>query len=182
MTPQRIQLRRTKGWRKPEGAIVVARPTKWGNPYVVGKAQVRMPALNGGDWEHEGRLFKTSGQRHPFVRYIDGRDVTTWHQVENATAEQCVEMYREYVTGALGPRLNFRHPDMTAAIRAELAGHDLACWCPLDQPCHADVLLELANGNRQTTIYDALGACHGALAPGTYCAECGTYNPNEEDR
>lgn len=21
----------------------------------------------------------------------------------------------------------------------------LACWCPLDQPCHADVLLELAN-------------------------------------
>ncbi|SII07108.1 Uncharacterised protein [Mycobacteroides abscessus subsp. abscessus] len=28
----------------------------------------------------------------------------------------------------------------------ELAGHDLACWCPLDQPCHADVLLELANG------------------------------------
>jgi hypothetical protein len=30
-------------------------------------------------------------------------------------------------------------------IRAELAGRDLACWCPLDQPCHADVLLELAN-------------------------------------
>ncbi|MDT7935250.1 MAG: DUF4326 domain-containing protein [Sphingomonadaceae bacterium] len=23
---------------------------------------------------------------------------------------------------------------------------NLACWCPLDQPCHADVLLELANG------------------------------------
>ena len=30
-------------------------------------------------------------------------------------------------------------------IRAELAGKNLACWCPLDQPCHADVLLELAN-------------------------------------
>ena len=28
---------------------------------------------------------------------------------------------------------------------AELQGKDLACWCPLDQPCHADVLLELAN-------------------------------------
>jgi hypothetical protein len=27
----------------------------------------------------------------------------------------------------------------------ELAGHDLACWCPLNQPCHADVLVELAN-------------------------------------
>ena len=28
---------------------------------------------------------------------------------------------------------------------AELRGKDLACWCPLDQPCHADVLLEIAN-------------------------------------
>lgn len=34
--PKRIQLRRTKGWRKPKGAIVVARPTMWGNPYAVG--------------------------------------------------------------------------------------------------------------------------------------------------
>ena len=28
---------------------------------------------------------------------------------------------------------------------AELRGKDLACYCPLDEPCHADVLLELAN-------------------------------------
>lgn len=27
----------------------------------------------------------------------------------------------------------------------EIRGRDLACWCPLNQPCHADVLLELAN-------------------------------------
>jgi hypothetical protein len=27
----------------------------------------------------------------------------------------------------------------------ELTGHDLACWCPLDEPCHADTLLALAN-------------------------------------
>ena len=31
-------------------------------------------------------------------------------------------------------------------IRAELKGKDLACWCPLDQHCHADVLLRIANG------------------------------------
>jgi len=30
-------------------------------------------------------------------------------------------------------------------IRRQLAGKNLACWCRLDQPCHADVLLELAN-------------------------------------
>jgi hypothetical protein len=29
----------------------------------------------------------------------------------------------------------------------ELRGKNLACWCPLDQPCHADVLLELANAD-----------------------------------
>jgi hypothetical protein len=31
------------------------------------------------------------------------------------------------------------------AVRRELRGKNLACWCPLDQPCHADVLLEIAN-------------------------------------
>jgi len=32
-----------------------------------------------------------------------------------------------------------------------LRGKNLACWCPLDQPCHADVLLELANAPERTT-------------------------------
>lgn len=32
-------------------------------------------------------------------------------------------------------------------IRRELAGRDLACWCPPDQPCHADVLLAIANAS-----------------------------------
>ena len=30
-------------------------------------------------------------------------------------------------------------------LQRDLAGKDLACWCTLGQPCHADVLLELAN-------------------------------------
>ncbi len=30
-------------------------------------------------------------------------------------------------------------------IRAHLAGHDLGCWCAVGEPCHADVLLEIAN-------------------------------------
>lgn len=33
-------------------------------------------------------------------------------------------------------------------VRHELRGKNLACWCPLDEPCHADVLLEVANTNR----------------------------------
>jgi hypothetical protein len=30
-------------------------------------------------------------------------------------------------------------------VRRELRGKNLACWCRLDQPCHADVLLRVAN-------------------------------------
>lgn len=34
-TPRRVRLRRTKGWRKPPNTVVVARPSKWGNPFPV---------------------------------------------------------------------------------------------------------------------------------------------------
>ncbi len=37
---------------------------------------------------------------------------------------------------------NHRRP---ASDFVELRGKNLACWCPLDGPCHADVLLDLAN-------------------------------------
>lgn len=37
MTPRRIQRRRTKGWRMPAGAVYVGRPTKWGNPFIIGR-------------------------------------------------------------------------------------------------------------------------------------------------
>lgn len=47
-----------------------------------------------------------------------------------------VELYRSWVLATHG----------LPAIRAELAGLDLACWCSLEDLCHADVLLELANG------------------------------------
>jgi Domain of unknown function (DUF4326) len=32
-------------------------------------------------------------------------------------------------------------------ISALLRGKNLACWCPIGQPCHGDVLLRLANGS-----------------------------------
>ena len=34
---------------------------------------------------------------------------------------------------------------VSACEHGALRGKDLACWCPLGRPCHADVLLELAN-------------------------------------
>ena len=38
-----------------------------------------------------------------------------------------------------------RLPVSVEDVRLELRGKDLACWCPLDAPCHADVLLDIAN-------------------------------------
>ncbi len=35
--PRLIQRKRTRGWRMPEGAVYVGRPTKWGNPFDVAK-------------------------------------------------------------------------------------------------------------------------------------------------
>ncbi len=35
MKPIRIKLERKKGWRKPPNTIVVSRPGKWGNPFLV---------------------------------------------------------------------------------------------------------------------------------------------------
>jgi hypothetical protein len=54
------------------------------------------------------------------------------------TAADAVSYYEVDLRAGL---LSFTADD----VRAELAGHDLACWCPLDSPCHADILLEQAN-------------------------------------
>jgi|SRR5579859_4814311 len=35
---------------------------------------------------------------------------------------------------------------------SELRGRDLACWCPLNCPCHADVLLETYETAREKVL------------------------------
>lgn len=57
---------------------------------------------------------------------------------EPITAEQAVKRFRllwrqTAFADVFNPKLE--------AIR----GKDLACWCAIGSPCHADVLLELAN-------------------------------------
>jgi hypothetical protein len=38
-----------------------------------------------------------------------------------------------------------RHPELVADARIALSGRPLMCWCRLDQPCHADVWLQVVN-------------------------------------
>jgi len=117
MMAKRIQRKRTKGWTMPENAVYVGRPTRWGNPWSVEKCQ------NSG-------LF-----------------------IPEKCREVVVNEYRCWLTLNRSP--NSEHHGFYYTIQAkrewilshihELKGKDLACWCPLDSPCHADVLLELAN-------------------------------------
>jgi len=63
-------------------------------------------------------------------------------------SDVCVslESARKRAVSRFGDRVNIL-PEFRAEIKSELAGKNLACFCPLDQPCHADVLLEIANRN-----------------------------------
>lgn len=74
--------------------------------------------------------------------FVVGRD---------GTSAECVTLYRHMLAGYFaltsGPTIEAqRQARQTVLDRLpELRGKPLACWCSLDGPCHADVLLELAN-------------------------------------
>lgn len=123
MSPQRIQLSRKKGWRKPPGVINVARPTSWGNPFRVGFSY---------RW--------ADGKPCPYPtpsKTVAGE----WEQLERCESiRQAVLWYEAWITKMV--------PFLADEARRVLRGHDLACWCPVDQePCHADVLLGIAAGD-----------------------------------
>lgn len=103
--PGRIQLRRTRGWRKPANTVTVARPGPWGNPWRVGMS-------------------------------------------DGYTAADAVRDYRRWIErdpAVRNAESAFGAPPTVERIRTELRGRNLACWCPPGSPCHADVLLEIAN-------------------------------------
>lgn len=64
----------------------------------------------------------------------------------DAAQAKAVALCEEWLTGRLDPSLSPGPAPGRDAIRAALAGHNLACWCRPGTPCHADVLIRLANG------------------------------------
>lgn len=114
--PERVQLKRTKGWRMPPNTVKVDRSTRWGNPF---------------KWTE----FYRPGRNSP----------------DDALAE-AVRRFRACVigfesNGCFCPP-NAAPDSYIGRIIADahtLRGKNLACWCKPGFPCHADVLLELAN-------------------------------------
>ena len=115
MSPQRIQLKRTKGWKMPPNTVKVTRPGEFGNPF-----QIKT-------WTEEG---------YPFI-------------VENGShVWRCESKARAQEVAVIGFRNWLSSPQRRLLLdRAVLAlrGKNLACFCKPGEPCHADVLLELAN-------------------------------------
>lgn len=116
MTPQRITLSRAKGWRMPENTVKVDRSTIWGNPWRVEE-------------------FHRPGQ----------------NTLDDAQAE-AVRMFRAALVGFTSNGTHcppIAHPESRIGriirLLPELRGKNLACWCKPGTPCHADVLLEIAN-------------------------------------
>lgn len=113
--PVRLQLSRKKGFdlqelsREVNGlpAVNVARPSGYGNPFVIGET----PSI----------------AFHAYTR----------ERIE--TAAEAVDLYRRLCIA------NFAKSDDCVDRLLALRGKNLACWCAPDAPCHADVLLELAN-------------------------------------
>ena len=71
-----------------------------------------------------------------FVYNQDGTRIGGFHKEKVYVASLAVNLYRELILSKLAA-------DPLAL--AELADKKLACWCPIGQPCHRDVLIELAN-------------------------------------
>jgi hypothetical protein len=118
--PRRIQLERRRGFdlqatsRALNGlpAQIIARPSKWGNPFTIADVAAELGLDTG------------------------------------AAQAEAVGRYRRWVMGEAG--LLDKAPPARAEIVAELAGKNLACWCKPGTPCHADILLDIANGRGST--------------------------------
>lgn len=120
--PVRLQLQRKAGWRLPTGTVRVDRATPWGNPYRVWRDE-------SGDW------WASNGGCHygPFGS-------------KAAAAGEAVDRFRADIErpGPHHSRLVDAAPTIADVMKA-LRGRDLACWCKPGEPCHADVLIDIAN-------------------------------------
>jgi hypothetical protein len=137
--PDRIQLRRTPGWRLPDNAVKIDRTTHYGNPFKIGGKAI-VPGLFGAEASpYQGYL--------PVGKYAHGvgRSATAYAIVNVTSVAQAVAWFIDWIKHEPAWRVQYLAPD--------LAGKDLACWCPLPEPgqpdiCHAAALIAWVNGGR----------------------------------
>ncbi|MGO8093178.1 DUF4326 domain-containing protein [Rhizobium leguminosarum] len=139
-TPVRLQLSRKKGFnlqaasRAANGldAVKVDRTSLFGNHYAFSKDPLAKPAL----WDvfARGTVVKSCSTKQEAVEYA-------------------IACYRADIC-TTGPHNHHRiYPVPTPVdIAKALRGFNLACWCKPGGPCHADILLEVANAPLQEIV------------------------------
>jgi hypothetical protein len=113
--PHRITLSRARGWKMPPNTVVVARPSRFGNPFTV--KGCRDAGFKGTDVEIQARCAEA------FRAWL-----VSPHWRVNWDGEESEKARKVMLDGL-----------------PILRGKNLACWCKPGEACHADVLLELAN-------------------------------------
>lgn len=135
----------------PEGVVYVGRPSAYGNPF---RAACHMRYDRSTYWcvaaGPEYRPWLPTGNQHPTKAAADAEAVALyrrWIEGENWAAVYA----RRYTLQRENQGAEMPTPPRLSEVRAALLGLDLCCWCPADQPCHADVLLEIANAPEEAT-------------------------------
>jgi len=121
---RRLRLSRARGFRLADisdNYRVVSRPSHFGNPFTL-------------DWARLGHEELSDDQLRAHVV-----SVYRWWLTDDAWADQ----FRDTI---LPPRRTWILEHLH-----ELAGKDLACWCPESSPCNADVLLAMARTEQAAT-------------------------------
>lgn len=138
MTPTRITLSRAKGWRKPAGAVIVARPSIWGNPWGVGSPGTVDLVVAGAKARYLLDIDLTAAQAVAIYElWLDGGAIDQMHLPP--------VLHEQNAGRAVADHLHASRKIILANLH-QLHGRDLCCWCKPGQPCHADVLLRLAKG------------------------------------
>ncbi len=74
-----------------------------------------------------------------------GRPSKWGNYFSHGKAKNLVKLYENYIQGIDLTYSGSSPPNRTEEIKKELRGKNLSCWCPLNEPCHADILLKIAN-------------------------------------
>ncbi len=133
-TPQRIQRKRTKGWRMPPNTVYVGRGSELGNPF-------RVVQYSDGKWAVKCQ----DDEVQMFILTSTCRAVYDTKQDAQADAVECYKkLYTPYQHG--GSWHDFYVTNgFIEVLKQDYAGKNFACWCAPGDPCHADFLLEIAN-------------------------------------
>ncbi|WP_428661862.1 DUF4326 domain-containing protein [Runella sp.] len=119
---KRIKRERKKDWRMPENAVSVTRPGQWGNPMkIVDEWILIQTELNGryqmlckGDIDLMLEIYRFMLALPATIDVELKMDETVWNW-----------------------RMYYENADFSM-----LKDKDLACFCGLDKPCHANILIE----------------------------------------